>query len=142
MHASKKGEDLIKEFEGCHLEAYLCPSKKPTIGYGHTSGVHLGEKITQAEADKLLQEDLKYYAEGINKYIKVNLNQNQFDALISFVYNVGLGNFLNSTLLKDLNSQRFNDVPAQFKRWIYGNNKKVLPGLVRRREAEAKLFTT
>ena len=139
MKTSDKGIGLIKRFEGLRLKAYLCPSGKPTIGYGHTKDVKLGDVITEEEAEQLLLEDLIVVENEINKH-NLDINQNQFDALVSFVYNVGVGNFRTSTLLKKIKTDP-NDktIANEFKRWVYSNGKK-LPGLVKRREEEAKLY--
>jgi len=139
MKTSDKGIGLIKRFEGLRLKAYLCPAGKPTIGYGHTKDVKLGDVITEEEAEQLLLEDLIVVENEINKH-NLDINQNQFDALVSFVYNVGVGNFRTSTLLKKIKTDP-NDktIANEFKRWVYSNGKK-LPGLVKRREEEAKLY--
>ena len=141
MKTSDKGIGLIKRFEGLRLKAYLCPAGKPTIGYGHTKGVKLGDVITEEEAEQLLLEDLIVVENEINKH-NLDINQNQFDALVSFVYNVGVGNFRTSTLLKKIKANP-NDktIANEFKRWVYSNGKR-LPGLVKRREEEAKLYFT
>jgi lysozyme len=139
MKTSDNGIELIKRFEGLRLKAYLCPAGKPTIGYGHTEGVKPGQTITEEEAEQLLREDLIVVENEINKH-NLDINQNQFDALASFVYNVGVGNFRTSTLLKKIKADP-NDktIANEFKRWVYSNGKK-LPGLVKRREEEAKLY--
>ena len=141
MKTSDKGIGLIKRFEGLRLKAYLCPAGKPTIGYGHTKDVKLGDVITEEEAEQLLREDLIVVENEINRH-NLNLNQNQFDALVSFVYNVGIGNFRTSTLLKKIKANP-NDktIANEFKRWVYSNGKR-LPGLVKRREEEAELYFT
>lgn len=140
MKTSQKCIDLIKKFEGCALKAYLCPSKIPTIGYGHTMGVKLGQVITQAEAEKLLKIDLQIHENNVNSLLKVPLTQNQFDALVCFEYNVGKGNLQTSGLLRDINTKNFANVPTQLRKWIYGSGKQKLQGLVNRREAEIALF--
>lgn len=137
---SDNGIRLIKNFEGCRLTAYKCPAGIWTIGYGHTgSNVVQGKTITQEEAEKLLKMDLIVHCNNVSKLVKVPLNQNQFDALVSFEFNVGYGNFASSTMLKLLNQGKYTDAANQFGRWIYAN-KKVLPGLVKRRSAEKELF--
>lgn len=156
MNISEKGIKLIKNFEGCRLEAYKCPANVWTIGYGHTgSTVHQGLKITQAEADSLLKNDLIIHCNNVSKLVKVPLNQNQFDALVSLEYNIGYGNFLHSTLLKMLNSKDYKGAGRRFLFentnaktpeekyngcFVFDNKKKVLTGLVRRRKAEQELF--
>jgi lysozyme len=136
---SKNGIDLIKSWEGCRANAYLCPAGIWTIGYGHTKTVTPGMKIDYTKADSLLLEDLKRFESAIRQLVKVPLNQNQFDALVSFTFNVGEGAFKGSTLLRLLNAGNYNAAAAQFGKWVYAG-KKVLPGLVARREAEYQLF--
>lgn len=130
---------LIKEFEGLYLEAYLCPAKKWTIGYGHTKTVKPGMKITEAGADALLRHDLAWCEDAVNDNVKVPLTQNQYDALVSFIFNVGAGAFKRSTLLRKLNAGDYAGAANEFPRWNKGGGR-VLRGLVRRREAERKLF--
>ena len=139
MKTSQKGIDFIKRHESLRLDAYLCPAGVPTIGYGHTHGVKMGDRITEEQAEKFLIDDLAVVEREVNRY-GFELTQNQFDALVSFVYNVGARNFRSSTLLKRLKDNPNDpDIANQFKRWVYGNGK-VLPGLVRRRNEEAKLY--
>ena len=133
---------LVKKFEGLYLTAYLCPAGVWTIGWGHTGPeVKKGMKITTAQAETYLTNDLQKFANCINKYIKVRLNDNQNGALVSFSFNVGCGAFSTSTLLKRLNAgENPNTVASQeLPRWNKGGGK-VLPGLVRRREEEVKFF--
>ena len=139
MNISNTGIDLIKHFEGCETEAYLCPAGVPTIGYGHIKGVQMGDVITEAQAHEMLVEELDEYESYINDLVTVSLNQNQFDAMVSWVYNLGGGNLRASTLLKVLNSGDYAGVPAQMMRWNKAGGK-VLEGLTRRRQAEADLF--
>lgn len=144
MNTSKAGLDLIKQFEGLRLKAYKCPADVWTIGYGHTSAagqpaVKSGMSITEAQANKILAADLGQYEDAINNSVKVDLTQNQFDALVSFVYNVGIGAFQKSTLLKKLNANQYDAVPGELMKWTKGGGKE-LPGLVRRRRAEAALW--
>lgn len=141
METSKAGLDLIKSFEGLRLNAYLCPVGVLTIGYGHTGGVTKDQVITEAEAGKLLKQDLTKFERAVKEYVKVELNQYQFDALISFAFNVGTANFKNSTLTKRLNAgEDPNTVAAEeLPRWNKGN-KGELEGLKRRRTAEVELF--
>ncbi len=140
MNISQKGIDLIKNFEGCRLTAYRCPANILTIGYGHTgSDVVTGQKITQEQAEKLLKSDLLVHCNNVSRLVKVPLTQNQFDALVSFEFNVGYGNFASSTMLKLLNQKKYREAAAQFDRWVYAN-RKVLAGLVKRRAAEKNLF--
>ena len=141
MNISNKGIELIKQFEGCRLKAYQDSVGVWTIGYGHTESVKEGMEISQHQADIMLGSDLVKYANYINEYVTVSLNPNQFDALTSWVYNLGPGNLKSSTMLKVLNEGSYDDVPFQIKRWNKAGGK-VLKGLVRRREAEAELFAT
>ena len=134
-----EGLALIKKFEGCELKAYQCSAGGWTIGYGHTKDVVEGMEITQEQAEQMLVDELHEYESYINKYVTVALSQNQFDALVSWVYNLGPANLSASTMLKVLNSGEYEDVPAQMKRWNKAGGK-VLEGLIRRREAEACLF--
>ncbi len=139
MKTGEKGLELIKHFEGCELVAYKCPAGVWTIGYGHIKGVSEGMTITQEQAEQMLLDELIEYENYINELVTVPLSQNQFDALVSWVYNLGPANLKSSTLLKVLNSNDFEGVPAQIVRWNKANGK-VLEGLTRRREAEAELF--
>ena len=139
MNISKEGTALIKKFEGCRLEAYQDSVGVWTIGYGHTKGVKEGDKINQDEAEHLLEEEMPEYEGYINTFVEVPLKQNQFDALVCWVYNLGPTNLKDSTLLACLNAEKYNDIPAQIKRWNKAGGK-VLQGLIRRREAEALLF--
>lgn len=137
----RKGLDLIKRAEGCKLKAYLCPAGIPTIGYGETRSVKLGMTITQAEAEQRLIESYDEFEAGVNKLVDVDINENQLGALVSFAYNLGLGNLKKSDLLKFVNQKQFKTAAMQFGKWIRGGGK-ILPGLVTRREAERVLFTT
>lgn len=140
---SKNGINLIKKYEGCVLKAYKCPANVWTIGYGHTSGVKEGQKITKTQAEEYLKKDLVKYEKSVNKLVIVDLNQNQFDALISFTYNVGMGNLGKSTLLKKLNDNNYIGASTEFLKWnkaVVNGKKKELKGLTKRRKAEKKLF--
>ena len=139
MKISQEGISLIKKFEGCEYNAYKCAADVLTIGYGHTKGVKEGDLITQQEADKILEEDMKEYEGYINDYVTVDLDQNQFDSLVSWVFNLGPANLRASTMLKVLNNKEYEEVPNQMKRWNKAAGK-VLEGLIRRREAESLLF--
>jgi GH24 family phage-related lysozyme (muramidase) len=136
---NQSGLNLIKEFEGCILTTYDDGVGVPTIGYGHTLGVTWGQTITFAEAEQLLKEDLTYFENGVNELVKVPLTDNQFSALVSFAFNVGVGAFEESTLLRVLNQKDYDAASDQFLRWVNGGGK-VMAGLVRRREAERNLF--
>jgi len=131
--------EKLKSFEGCRLQAYQDAAKVWTIGYGHTKGVKKGDNITQVEAEAYLREDVEE-VEGQILALNLNLTQPQFDALVSFVYNVGIGAFKESTLLRFIREGRSeNDIKKQFCSWVYSNGR-TLPGLVKRREWEAIRF--
>jgi len=130
---------LIKEFEGCKLKAYKCPADVWTIGYGHTDGVKEGDEITQQEADRLLAGDVELFTTGVQRLVHSDINRNQLGALVSFSFNVGLGNLRHSTLLRMVNAGDFVGAADQFLRWNKAGGK-VLAGLTRRREAERQLF--
>lgn len=152
MKLSAAGLATVKEFEGLRLKAYKCPAGVWTIGYGHTSSagpptVTPDLEITKADAEVILKRDMRQYENGVSDLVQTGITQGQFDALVSFAYNVGIGSLLphqppglaRSTLLKRVNSGRFEDVPAEFMKWTKGGGKE-LPGLVRRRRAEVKLW--
>ena len=139
MKTSPKGIALIKEFEGLRLKAYKCPGGVWTIGYGHTAGVKPGMTITEEQAEQLLKEDLIVFEKAVNNQ-NLSINQNQFDALVSFTYNVGTGNFSSSTLLRKVRANPLdNSIMDEFLRWVYSKGRD-LPGLQRRRLAEMKLY--
>lgn len=146
MKTSKKGLELIKEFEGLSLKPYLDVVGVATIGYGSTyyeDGRLVtmeDEPITEERATELLQYTTdKIFGSFVNKVVKVEINQNQFDALVSFAYNLGNQSLKESTLLRHLNDGNYEDAANQFTRWVRAGGK-VLAGLVRRREAEKELF--
>lgn len=141
----KPGLNLIKSFEGLFLKPYLCPAKVPTIGYG-TITYPNGQKvaltdpeITESQAEEYLEHEINEKTSGVNKYVKIPISQNQFDALVSFAYNVGLGALQKSTLLKLLNAGDVSGAAEQFLRWNKAGGVE-LKGLTRRREAERSLF--
>jgi GH24 family phage-related lysozyme (muramidase) len=138
---SEAGLSLIKSFEGCVLTAYLDAVGIWTVGYGHTGpSVHRGLTITQKLAEDILAQDVRRFELGVLNNVKVNLNQNEFDALVSFSFNVGVNALKNSTLLRLLNDGADRSiVAAEFLRWNKGGDK-VLEGLTRRRQAEKALF--
>lgn len=131
----------LKEYEGLRLESYKCAGGKWTIGYGHTRGVREGQKIDKETANKLLQEDVEYFEKFLAKepYAE-DITQSQWDALVSFVFNLGIGNFEGSTLRKKI-LRNIDDptIPDEFRRWVYSKGK-VLKGLVIRREWEAQMY--
>lgn len=133
MKTSQNGIDLIKKFEGCKLTAYKCSAGVLTIGYGHTAGVKEGQKITQEQADNYLKLDLKVYEKHVNN-LNLPLNQNQFDALVSFTYNCGSGCL--KTLVKNRTLEQIAEALLLYNK----ANGAVLQGLVRRRKAERELF--
>ena len=139
MNISQTGIDLLKHFEGCELEAYQDSVGVWTIGYGHTKDVQPGDSWSQSHAEHMLEVELEEYESYIKDLVKVNLSQNQFDALVSWVYNLGPANLKASTLLKVLNAGEYDEVPAQIKRCNKAGGE-VLDGLIRRREAESLLF--
>ena len=135
------GRDLISHFEGCRLDSYVCPAGVWTIGVGHTGPDVVSDMhITQARADELLAQDLQRFEKGISDQINVPLTQVQFDALVSWAFNCGLGATADSTLRRRLNAgENVNTVISQeLPRWTSGG----MAGLVRRRDAEVKLATT
>lgn len=139
MQPSESCYSLIREFEGCKLAAYICPAGVLTIGYGSTgSHVTKGMKISAQQADSLLVKDVARFADGVNK-LATKCNQAQFDALVSFAFNLGLGNLQSSTLLKKHNAGDYAGAALEFLRWDKAAGKK-LPGLTRRRMAESRLY--
>jgi len=136
-----EGLALIKKFEGCELEAYQCSAGVWTIGYGHTKGVQEGDEWSEDHANHMLEVELEEYEGYINDMVNVELNQNQFDAMVSWVFNLGPTNLKNSSLLRILNSTHVDwaDIPYQIQRW---NKVNGVPneGLKKRRKAEALLF--
>lgn len=139
MKVSIDGINLIKKYEGCRLTAYKCPAGVWTIGYGHTKNVKSGMKITQNQANALLEDDLKRIGNTIIQLVNVSMHQNQFDALVSFTFNCGSSALKRSTLLKKLNNKDYEGAANEFIKWNKSNGK-VLNGLVKRREEEKALF--
>ena len=139
MKVSQDCIDLVKFFEGFEPKAYLCPANVWTIGYGRTKDVQEGYILTEPQAERDLFEELDEFAEQVLNSVKVDLEQNELDALTSWTYNLGVGNLRSSTLLKKLNSGDKNSVPSEMVRWNKAAGK-VLAGLTRRREAEAELW--
>lgn len=135
-----KNIDKIKEHEGLRLQAYLpTPNDVWTIGYGHTSTAKRGMVITEEQAEALLRKDIAWVEEAINTKVVVPLNQNQYDALASLIYNIGAGAFGKSTLLRMLNAGDYKGAADQFLRWDKQKGK-TLRGLTRRRQEERELF--
>ena len=143
MKISAKGLELIKQHEGCRLTVYRCPAGKPTVGYGHTGPDvdrwGIGTKISQQAADSLLASDVARFEQAVGRLVLVPVNQYQFDALVSFAFNLGAGALGMSTLLKRLNAGDYKGAAAEFGRWNKAGGK-ILPGLTRRRAAERALF--
>lgn len=147
MKLNQKTIDHIKKSEGLRLEAYPDPGSKDglpvTIGYGTTKingkPIKLGTKITKTQADEYFAIDIQNFANKVNALLKVGVTENQFGALVSFAYNIGLDAFENSTLLRLLNAGDYKSVPAQMRRWNK-NDGKVMQGLINRREAEIILW--
>jgi len=139
MKINKAGLDILKTFEGCKLDAYLDTGRVPTIGFGHTKGVRLGQVITMDQALAFLAEDIHWAEDAVSKLVRVPITENQFSALVVFVFNIGLGQFASSTLLRFLNAKEYSAAADQFLRWDKDNGK-VLNGLVKRRKAERALF--
>jgi GH24 family phage-related lysozyme (muramidase) len=141
MKTSEVGRELIKEFEGCKQVAYQDSVGVWTIGYGHTKDVYEGQLAIKKTCDRFLEEDLDEFEGYVDSYVKVELNQNQFDALVAWTFNLGPGNLSESTMLRKLNEGDYDAVPDEMRRWNKAGGE-VLNGLVRRRDAEAGLFSS
>lgn len=139
MITSDKGIALIQDSEGLRLKAYKDSVGVPTIGWGHTGDVQMGTSITRAQAETLLREDLHDFERAVTRLVRVPINQNQFDALVCFSFNVGAKALENSTLLRLLNAGNFAGAASQFPNWNKAGGQ-ILKGLVTRRAAEQKLF--
>ena len=147
MKISKNGIDLITKFEGFKSRPYLCPSGIPTIGYGNTyypDGMKVkisDPPVNESQANELLKSILLKFESGVSQCLTKSINQNQFDALVSFAFNIGLGNFKKSTLLKKVNINPVDPtIKNEFLRWNKSGDK-VLNGLIRRRESEYSLYS-
>jgi len=139
MTTGKQGLQLIKDFEGLRLDAYKCPAGVPTIGYGHTKGVKMGMVIDQAMADDFLVEDIAPIERFLN-CMGINFRQEQFDALASWIFNLGLGNFSHSTMFKYINENRPDEqITDQIVKWVNAGGKPLV-GLRKRRIAEANMW--
>jgi lysozyme len=142
MKYSETGLAKTKDFEGLRLSAYQDSGGVWTIGYGHTGkDVKKGSTITEQDADDLLKKDVQWAVDCVNRNVQAELNQNQFDALVDFVFNIGCGAFDRSTLLKKIHDGDFEGAAEEFLRWKFVKGVAV-PGLLRRREADRKLFLT
>lgn len=144
MKTSANGIAHIKEFEGFRGKRYLCPANKPTIGYGHVivdsaRATLWNVELTEDQATKLLMKDLVRFEDAVSAMVAVPLTQGQFDALVSFAYNLGEAKLRSSTLLKLLNAGDYDGARKQINRWIYSNGKKS-EGLIRRRARETEMF--
>lgn len=144
MKTSANGIAHIKEFEGFRGKRYLCPANKPTIGYGHVivdseRATLWDADLTEEQATKLLMKDLVRFEDAVSAMVAVPLTQGQFDALVSFAYNLGEAKLRSSTLLKLLNAGDYEGARKQINRWVYSNGKK-LDGLIRRRARETEMF--
>lgn len=142
MRMSENGKRILKNFEGLKLCAYRCTSGIWTIGYGHTGiTVKSGDIITEAAANEFFEQDIKFFENAVNTLVTVKLNQNQFDALVSFCFNVGIGKegFAGSTMRRLLNRGEYTKAANQFLRWVYSGGK-ISEGLRRRRIKERELF--
>lgn len=145
MKASANCIALIKQFEGFSAKPYPCPAGIPTIGFGSTRyadniPVKLTDSpITEAQAVEILNSTLNEYEAAVARYVQYPINQNQFDALVDFAYNAGAQNLRTSTLLKYINIGNLSAAADEFRKWVFGGGKR-LSGLVKRREAERKLF--
>jgi lysozyme len=138
---SDRGLALTKSFEGLHLGAYQDCAGNWTIGYGHTGpAVCAGQSISEAEAEKLLRADLAEAVACVNRAVYAAMSQGQFDAMVDFCFNAGRGNFVQSTLLRKVNRGDFPGAAAQFALWVHAGGE-VVAGLLRRRNAEAAMFT-
>lgn len=139
MQSSEAARELLRDFEGLRLMAYICPAGVWTIGYGHTKNVVPGQVITLVDAELLLAQDITAVEAALKTLIKVQLTPHQFGALMCFAFNIGNAAFKRSTLLARLNRGELKAVPAELRRWSHARGVK-LPGLVRRREAEIALW--
>lgn len=139
MKASFLAYELIRKFEGCRLMPYMDMVGIWTVGYGSTTEVVPGERISQAEAEDRLQEDVETAEKCINDAVKVPLTQNQFDALVSWVFNLGCKRFRQSTMLQKINEQKWQEASIELRKWDMAGGRQV-DGLMRRRAAESKLF--
>lgn len=141
MKTSQAGIDLIKLFEGFRAEPYLCPAGVATLGYGTTAGVTMDTPpVTEDEAEALLALDLRRFERAVSRLCPVPLTQGQFDALVSFSYNLGAGALQSSTLRRKLLRGDYEGAADEFPRWVYAGRARRLAGLVRRRAAERALF--
>lgn len=143
-HITEKGLALIQRFEGFAAKPYLCPAGYLTVGYGHVvldgeRARFLAEPITEEEGQEILARDVQNAEAAVERLIHVPLSDGQFDALVSFVFNLGAGRLQSSTLRRKINTGLHSEAPAEFRKWVFAGGKR-LPGLIRRRDAEARLY--
>jgi lysozyme len=142
-HVTEEGLDLIKTFEGFGSAIYICPAGWATIGYGHVvredERKHYEDGIDEEAGDAILQNDIEKSERAVLRLIRVALDDGQFDALVSFTFNLGAGALQRSTLRRKVNREEHESVPAEFRRWVWAGGRK-LKGLMRRREVEARLY--
>lgn len=144
MQVTEEGLALIRRFEGFRARAYRCPAGVWTIGFGHTAqagppAVTPGMVLGEAEAERILRDDVQRFADEVAPLLAREVSAAQFSALVSFAYNVGVAGFRSSSVLKAVNAGRLDEVPARLRLWVKGGGR-VLPGLERRRAAEAEIF--
>ena len=139
MQINERGFNLIMEFEDCKLYVYLDIVGLNTVGVGHRTDLPVGTTITQAEADSLLHDDLEKFEDGVSDMVTAQVTPNQFSALVCLAFNIGLNALRGSTLLRKLNAGLPDQAAAQFTAWSHAGGVEV-PGLLRRRQAEAALF--
>ncbi len=144
-HITQEGLDLIKRFEGFSPTIYICPAGYPTIGYGHVvredERDRFVEGIDEQEAEDLLQRDVRWAERGVLRLIDVPLTDGQFDALVSFTFNLGTGALQRSTLRRKVNREEHEQVPREFMRWVWADGRR-LQGLIKRRAAEAANYSS
>ena len=144
-HITQEGLDLIKRFEGFSPTIYICPAGYPTIGYGHVVREEEQERfedgINEQEAEELLQRDLRWAERGVLRLIDVPLTDGQFDALVSFTFNLGTGALQRSTLRRKVNREEHDMVPREFMRWVWAGGRR-MRGLIKRRAAEARSYSS
>ena len=143
-HITDEGINLIKRFEGFSSSIYICPAGYPTIGYGHVvrddEKQQFAQGIDKDEGEELLRQDVRWAERGVLRLIDVQLTDGQFDSLVSFTFNLGTGALQRSTLRRKVNREEHDDVPAQFKRWVWAGGRK-LNGLMRRRNTESIIYS-
>lgn len=144
-HITQEGLELIKRFEGFSPTIYICPAGYPTIGYGHVvredERVRFEDGVDEQEAEDLLQRDVRWAERGVLRLINVPLTDGQFDALVSFTFNLGTGVLQRSTLRRKVNREEHAQVPREFMRWVWAGGRR-LQGLIKRRTAEAANYSS